>query len=99
MANWNGSTRRSRLPKNWKSIRARVFRRDGYRCVIPLPNGVRCPGAAEECDHIFAGDNHDLANLQSLCHYHHSAKSGREGAAASQARKQQIANRFPKPDM
>jgi 5-methylcytosine-specific restriction endonuclease McrA len=96
---WANSNRRARLPRDWNARRAQVFRRDNFRCVIPLPDGTRCPGAAEECDHIFPGDNHSLSNLQSLCSWHHKQKSSREGADALAAKKARIASRFPKPDM
>lgn len=50
--------------------------------------GDRCPELATDCDHITPGDNHDVANLQALCGYHHSVKSGREGRAGSDADRQ-----------
>ena len=98
MPNWEGSTRRSRLPKDWKQIRNRVFRRDGGRCMIRQLDGTRCPNAATQVDHILAGDDHRLENLQAICDQCHSTKSGREGAAASNRKKAQVAKKFKREE-
>ena len=37
---------------------------------------------ATDVDHISAGDNHELSNLQALSHACHTAKTTRENAAA-----------------
>jgi hypothetical protein len=71
---WDTSTRRSRLPPNWAALRAEVLDRDGHRCRW-VDDGHRCPDAATEVDHIIEGDDHRPANLQSLCHPHHQAKT------------------------
>jgi 5-methylcytosine-specific restriction protein A len=85
MPNWSGSDRRQRLPANWAQIRRRILRRDEGRCTERDQYGKRCEEAATEVDHIIAGDNHDEANLRSLCSWHHARKSGQEGAAAKAA--------------
>lgn len=74
---WKDSTRQSRLPKNWSTIRLRILRRDNYRC-----QWQGCGADATDVDHIKPNDDDSDANLQSLCGVHHASKSGREGAAA-----------------
>lgn len=84
---WAGSTRRSRLPRNWDTdIRPRVLRRDGYRCTW-TEDGPRCRARATDVDHINPGDDHSLENLTSLCGPHHAIKSAREGGRAAAARR------------
>lgn len=57
---WAGSTRRARLPGNWRTIRARVLERDGGRCYI-------CKGlGADGVDHVVAGDDH--RDAPPFCH-------------------------------
>lgn len=75
-APWAGSTRSARLPSDWQARRRIVLARDHRTC-------RRCGEWATDVDHITAGDDHDLANLQALCGPCHRAKSAREGAAAS----------------
>lgn len=84
MPGWSGSDRRSRLPANWSALRSKRLQLDGSRCRW-LTNGERCNQPASEVDHIKPGDNHSLANLRSLCTWHHAKKSGGEGAAARAA--------------
>jgi 5-methylcytosine-specific restriction protein A len=79
MRPWQGSTRLFRLPKDWQRRRQAVIRRDGGRC-----RSCGAPGA-RDVDHVLAGDNHDLANLQLLCRRCHLAKSAREGSTAAAA--------------
>ncbi len=77
---WAGSDRRRRLPGNWESeLRPAVLRRDGHRCQVRLE---RCTGLASEVDHVRAGDDHSLINLQAACGPCHRMKSSREGSAA-----------------
>jgi 5-methylcytosine-specific restriction protein A len=76
---WATSTRRSRLPSNWDTIRAYVLHRDDWRCQI---RGPRCAGRASDVDHIERGDNHAVKNLQAACRPCHASKSSREGRAA-----------------
>jgi 5-methylcytosine-specific restriction endonuclease McrA len=80
---WHGSDRLARLPSNWRTLRAKVLKRDGFMCVAILRDtGTRCTAIATDVDHIVPGDNHDMTNLQSLCSWHHARKSSAEGAAA-----------------
>jgi len=83
---WQGSDRRSRLPSDWKATRRTVLARDGYRCCAVLVDGTRCAEAGTDVDHIIAGDDHSLTNLQLLCRWHHARKSTAEGHAARAAR-------------
>lgn len=59
-------------PTAWRQARARALDRDRHRC-------VRCGRPATEVDHIWeiadGGSLYDLANLQSLCHDCHHAKT------------------------
>lgn len=75
---WANSTRRSRLPRDWPQIRARILRRDGYRCTAS-DKGVRCRQPATDVDHVSPGDDHSDSNLTSLCQHHHRIKSASEG--------------------
>ena len=82
---WVGSTRRSRLPPNWRKLRLRVMRRDQNACqwVVNLRTGETHDAPATEVDHIVPGDDHSMSNLQALCSKHHAQKSGTEGARAA----------------
>ncbi len=85
--NWDGSTRRDRLPSDWPSLVQRVKKRDGFRCTATLPrSGKRCPRKGTDVDHKTPGDDHSLNNLALLCSRHHALKSSAEGRAAKQAR-------------
>lgn len=95
MANWKGSTRRVSLPPNWSSLREKCFRRDGYQCTAENANtGERCTSPAEECDHVGDRYDHSLANLASLCSWHHGQKSGKQGADSLHRRRQTNLSRF-----
>lgn len=83
---WEGSTRKERLPEDWSLRRVRVLRRDGYRCQWRMSTGAPCGELANQVDHVIAGDDHGLDNLQALCRYHHARKSSAEGNAAHRAR-------------
>ncbi len=72
MSGWNGSTRRSRLPPNWDSLRVTVLRRD------PTCRHPGCPARSTDVDHVIANDDHRLTNLQGLCNPHHVEKTNRE---------------------
>lgn len=78
---WEHSSRRSRLPGNWKSIREKVFRLKGRKCYVVYA-GEPCHREATDIDHVVAGDNHDIDNLQPICRFHHALKSSREGNEA-----------------
>lgn len=84
---WDGSDRKSRLPKNWPVLVSQTKKRAGGRCEWRLKSGKRCPRAGSDCDHKRAGDNHDLSNLQWLCAHHHGVKSSLEGRQAQRAKK------------
>src|SRR4051812_31899482 len=74
---WAGSDRRRRLPPGWRTIRAHVLQRDPI-----CRDASGCTSPSTDVDHIHAGDDDALSNLQGLCRRHHLAKSGREGATA-----------------
>jgi 5-methylcytosine-specific restriction endonuclease McrA len=84
---WEGSYRRSRLPRDWQSRRARILRRDGYACQHREDDGRRCGRPATDVDHIVPGDNHADTNLRALCRWHHQRKSSAEGAAGRAAKR------------
>lgn len=75
---WSSSDRAQRLPADWPKRRARVLRRDGWRCQI---RGPLCRGIAREVDHIEHGDDHRDANLQSVCVPCHRDKTQLEATA------------------
>jgi len=79
---WNTSTRKQRLPSNWAALRAIVMKNAQYICQATMKDGSRCTDKGTDVDHIEPGDNHDLANLQLLCQWHHNKKSSREGNTA-----------------
>lgn len=90
---WNTSNRKERLPSNWNLLRRQVLRRDEWICQLGYPN---CQTEATDVDHIVAGDNHDLGNLQAACPRCHQKKSSREGgqaAAAAIARRKELRRR------
>lgn len=76
---WSGSTRRQRLPPDWDRRRRSILARDPT-----CQDGRVCQGLAlsTEVDHILAGDDHSLANLQGICHQCHKAKTAAEAAEA-----------------
>jgi 5-methylcytosine-specific restriction endonuclease McrA len=77
---WATSDRRSRLPRNWDDIRRQVKARAHGLC--EATHHVRaCDGTGTDADHIHAGDNHQLTNLQWLSEPCHRAKTARETAA------------------
>src|SRR5690606_20028600 len=80
---WTGSTRRSRLPKNWPSLRRRVLRRDKSLCQMPFSDGRLCGAEATDVDHIIPGDDHSMTNLRALCAWCHARKSASEGGTAA----------------
>ena len=87
MAGWNGSTRRSRLPKNWPALRTAVMRRDRGICYV-------CGGpGADTVDHVEQGDDHSMGNLAAIhdrtpphCHRAKSAAEGHAGLARQRAK-------------
>ncbi|GGX98483.1 HNH endonuclease [Streptomyces fructofermentans] len=85
---WASSNRRAQLPRDWDAaVRPRILARDGHRCVQALAAGGRCPETqALEVDHIGDPHDHDDANLQTLCHWHHQRKTAAESGAARRRR-------------
>lgn len=75
---WANSTRSSRLPKDWPHRRALVLMRDPT-CRLHLDC---CTRVSTEADHIVNNDNHDLSNLQGVCHPCHARKTSGESQQA-----------------
>lgn len=75
MADWRGSTRKRRLPPNWRTIVKRIHKRDGYRCTW-IEDGQRCTAPSTDVDHRIPNDDHSDENLQALCNTHHLSKTG-----------------------
>lgn len=82
---WATSNRKERLPSNWPALRRAVMDRCGGRCELLKKDGSRCRDKATDVDHVVAGDNHSLSNLQGICQWHHARKSAQEGVAARRA--------------
>lgn len=80
------------LPSNWTALRNACFGRDGHRCTWRFDNGGLCGSKNRiECDHVNRFGPDELWNLQTLCWYHHKAKSSREAGIASAERRKRIA--------
>jgi 5-methylcytosine-specific restriction endonuclease McrA len=84
---WEGSTRKARLPKNWSTeLVPETFAVYGDTCHV-----CGQPGA-DEVDHVNPGDDHSLENRRPVhgrrtaqrCHVR---KSSSEGGKAAQAKK------------
>ena len=82
---WSSSNRKARLPADWETRRRKVRARAQDQCEWTDELG-RCTAEGTDCDHIEAGDDHSLSNLQWLCSFHHSLKTRRESAAANRRR-------------
>lgn len=82
---WETSNRRNRLPRDWEARRRIVIARDNGRCQAFI-GGVQCTSEGTEVDHVHAGDNHDLTNLQLLCKACHAWKTRGEATAGLRAR-------------
>ena len=65
-APWATSTRASRLPSNWSTIRQAVRKRDHGTC--QACDGAKCGNRQLEVHHIGSPDDHRLANLVLLGH-------------------------------
>lgn len=81
---WSTSDRRFRLPPDWGDIKRQVKHRAHGLCEA-TDHDPRCDGLGTDCDHIEAGDNHSLTNLQWLSAPCHTAKTARETAARNRA--------------
>ena len=77
MPGWSGSNRRQRLPKDWPQRRAAAKAKADGMCQAKI-HEPDCNGIGSECDHVIAGDNHALNNLQWLSKPCHAAKTLRE---------------------
>ena len=75
---WNTSDRLSRLPPWWSDFTPSYLRYHN-KCKLKIEG---CYVDATEVDHIVAGDNHDIGNLQPVCERCHAKKSAMEGNAA-----------------
>jgi hypothetical protein len=82
---WSGK-RRTELPPDWAKRREAVKRRAKGRCEAEQ-HEPQCDGVGRECDHIGDKLNHSLSNLQWLSTPCHLAKTKRQAAEASQARR------------
>lgn len=92
------SARKARLPSNWygpHGLREAVLHRDSGACQWAGTTGP-CGETATEVDHIRAGDDHSMGNLQALCSYHHRRKTASE-AGHSKARTKVSTKRTPEP--
>jgi len=72
---WKGSTRRARLPIEWDRIRRKVLKSADGLCQIRAQG---CDGLASQVDHVVAGDDHRLGNLQATCGPCHVKKTNFE---------------------
>jgi hypothetical protein len=78
-------------------IRARILKRDDYRCQWRMDAGGLCGAKANEVDHEFGPlDDSDEA-LRSLCSPHHRYKTSRDAGRASAALKRKIAAKRTRP--
>lgn len=83
---WETSDRKERLPDNWPKIRAMVKARAKGKCEATV-HARGCGGWGSDADHITAGDNHSLANLQWLSGACHRAKTNHETSQRNRERK------------
>ena len=97
MAGWQGSNRRAELPRDWRKIRNRIFKRDGYRCTAVV-RGLRCRAVPTDVDHVGPKDDHSDENLTSLCDQHHKSKSGAQGARAKAAKLARVRRSYRRSD-
>jgi len=70
---WRDDRKRSGVNNpQWEALRAKVFKRDGYRC-------TQCESADDlHCDHVVPladGGESDMSNLMTLCRSCHSRKT------------------------
>lgn len=71
----------------WRAFRSRVLRAAGHRCAVR-----GCPSRATHVDHLRTVRDApalalDVANVQPLCHAHHSAKTAARDGGFGNARK------------
>ena len=99
---WRGSTRRTRLPADWRARCTTVRELYGTSCYLCGHD------QASDTDHVHRGDDHRVENLRPICGRRcqqcraenrpacHVAKSSREGGQAVQAVKPKR-QRAPEP--
>lgn len=78
-------------PKNWKQLKARMFRLKGRQCVL-------CGDYANQADHIVPqhlGGEDTVENLQPLCYACHKRRSSSQGGAARARRYKRPQPRHP----
>lgn len=59
-------------PDNWPEIRARILRRDRYRCVICGKGGDAGPLHVHHIVWVSRGGSHEDENLETRCVKHHA---------------------------
>lgn len=84
---WHTSTRATRLPPNWQTIRTHVITRAHGQCQATT-HAPHCNGHATDVDHITPGDNHNLNNLQALSRACHKQKTAQENTQNAKRRAQ-----------
>jgi len=84
---WTTSDRAQRLPPDWEQRKVVVKRRARGRCQATT-HARGCTGRGTQVDHIHAGDDHGLHNLQLLSEPCHKAKNAEEAAERNRARAQ-----------
>lgn len=81
--------RKAELPADWDARRKRALDRDNHQCRWPMPNGGICGAWANQVDHIGDRHDHSMANLRSLCKWHHAKRTSAQGNAARKRVSQQ----------
>lgn len=84
---WSTSDRRTRLPRDWSAIRRQVKARAHGLCEY-AHHVDACDGIGTDADHVRAGDDHTLNNLQWLSEPCHKHKTATETAARNHANAQ-----------
>lgn len=85
---WEGSHRRTSLPSDWSSLRARILERDptcqlAYVGVWPTSTGeARCLEASSEVDHMGDENDHRDHMLRGVCAACHRRRTQAQSAAA-----------------
>lgn len=98
---WPSTDRKERLPANWAALRRVVIRRDGGVCRCVGCKACRVIGKfcrrpeANHVDHVVAGDDHRLLNLNLLCAPCHWAKTAHEAAIAPHVSRRRPAEAHP----
>ena len=68
------------------SVRAACLERDGHRCVAMLSDDTRCPATENlQAAHLkrwTPGERTTVADVRTLCHWHHNRETQQEAATA-----------------